>query len=246
MKAYVCFDDTDILGAERGTGKLAKMYEKQLPAGCSLWAIVRQQFPVEDGIPYTSHNSSACVVVEAPDESYREALIATATEHVEKWMYEGSDPGLCVAFETDDGFGPLLDFARQAQVRIVTQAEAIEAAAPFHLSGHGGTNDGIIGAAAGVALTHWGWTGRFLEYAPARLRTFVDEASVQAVEDTGVMIVTLDRNVVQPKPADIIEFDGWLRPVMIGGRPCLPLTKTAEGLWHALSKKSALKEGVAE
>lgn len=246
MRAYVCFDDTDVLGAERGTGKLAKMFEKRLPEGCSLWSIVRQQFPVEDGIPFTSHNSSACVVVEVPGPEVRQSLIGAACSHVEELMYDGSDPGVCVAFDGDDGFEDLLAFGREAQVRIVTQAEAIAAARHVHLSGHGGTNDGIIGAAAGVGLTHWGWTGRFLEYAPARLRTFVERTTPAEVERTGIMLVTLDRNVVQPRPDDAIEFDGWMRPLMIGGRPCLPLTKVSEGRWHALSRKSALKEGVVE
>ena len=38
------------------------------------------------------------------------------------------------------------------------------AEAGIHLSGHGGTNDGIIGATAAVGLTACGWSARFLEY----------------------------------------------------------------------------------
>lgn len=247
MIAYVCFDDTDILGAERGTGKLSRMFEDVLPEGCVLHSILRQQFPIHEDIPYTSHNSSACVVVECPDESYRQPLIDAAIAHVEKWAYDGSDPGVCVALETDPSLeGKLYDFARKAQVEVVSQDEAREAASEIHLSGHGGTNQGIIGAAAGAALTHWGWTGRYLEYGASRLGRFESPADVADIEAAGLILVTIDRNVVAPKPGDTIEFEGRLRPLMIGGRPCLPLQKLEEGRWLSMSRKIALKEGVAQ
>ena len=69
MRVYVCFDDTDNLGAPRGTGKLVRWFEDELPDGCELWGVVRQQLLVHPDIPYTSHNSSACAVVETPDAS---------------------------------------------------------------------------------------------------------------------------------------------------------------------------------
>ena len=47
----------------------------------------------------------------------------------------------------------LIAFGQRCTEKIVTQREALEAAKEIHLSGHGGTNDGIIGAAAAVGLT---------------------------------------------------------------------------------------------
>ena len=67
MRIYIGFDDTDTLGADRGTGKLARWFEQELPDGCRLWGVVRQQLLLDPAIPYTSHNSSACAVVEAGD-----------------------------------------------------------------------------------------------------------------------------------------------------------------------------------
>jgi hypothetical protein len=66
MRVYVGFDDTDTATADRGTGKLARWFEKELPEGCRLWGVVRQQLLLDDAIPYTSHNSSACAVLECP------------------------------------------------------------------------------------------------------------------------------------------------------------------------------------
>ena len=43
MRAYACFDDTDNLGAPRGTGKLVRWFEAELPEGCTLWGVVRQR-----------------------------------------------------------------------------------------------------------------------------------------------------------------------------------------------------------
>jgi hypothetical protein len=60
------------------------------------------------------------------------------------------------------------------------QAEALHAASGVHISGHGGTNDGIIGAAAAVGLTAKGWNGRFIEY--GSLRDFPERICVSELE----------------------------------------------------------------
>ena len=106
MRVYVGFDDTDTIDADRGTGKLARWFEQELPEGCTLWGVVRQQLLVDPAIPYTSHNSSACAVVEVPDSSYTKILIGKAADtHIKQFFISGSDPGLCVAAE---GNGRLL------------------------------------------------------------------------------------------------------------------------------------------
>jgi hypothetical protein len=52
-----------------GTGKIARRFEDIMPEGCRMWGVVRQQLLVDERIPYTSHNSSACVVVDISDHS---------------------------------------------------------------------------------------------------------------------------------------------------------------------------------
>ena len=57
-----------------------------------------------------------------------------------------SDPGLCVASADDPGMDQMIEFGIKCTHTKVSQAEAFEAAKHVHLSGHGGTNDGVIGA----------------------------------------------------------------------------------------------------
>ena len=237
MRIYVCFDDTDTIDADRGTGKLARWFEDVLPDGCTMWGVIRQQLLVDPAIPYTSHNSSACMVVEAPDVSVVDMLVSLGIAHLDRHAIEGSDPGLCVAAEDSPALVALVPFGRRAAVEVVTQADAMRAAEKAHLSGHGGTQDGIIGAAAGVGLTHWGWSGRFVEYGVGRrLREWGDEALVGDIEAEGLLVLPVDRNVVSPKPTDIMETRGWLRPRLWGGLPAVPVTAEAPGRWSAIGR----------
>jgi hypothetical protein len=112
MRAWVCFDDTDDLDAPQGTGKLARWFEEELPEGCSLWGVVRQQLLVHPSVPYTSHNSSACCVLDIPGPEVVPDLVALAGAHVERHMLDGSDPGVCVAVEGDDAVDRLVAFRR--------------------------------------------------------------------------------------------------------------------------------------
>ena len=235
MRIWVCFDDTDTIDADRGTGKLVRWFEDELPEECSLWGVVRQQLLVHPDIPYTSHNSSACAVVEAPGPEAIEMLIDRAIAHLGNHAIDGSDPGLCVVGEGSPALAALMEFGRRAAVEVVTQADALEAASGAHLSGHGGTNDGIIGAAAGVGLTAWGWSGRFVEY--RRLRDYAPEVSVESLHTDGMLVLPVDRNVVSPRPADIVDTGGWLRPRLWGGVPSVPVGRVGEGRWKAIGKE---------
>jgi len=234
MRIYVCFDDTDNLGAPRGTGKLVRWYEQELPDGCSLWGVVRQQLLVHPDIPYTSHNSSACAVVDAPDAGVVDTLIERAIAHLEKHALEGSDPGLCVATEDSPAIPLLMEFGHLAATEVVTQTEALAASRGAHLSGHGGTNDGIIGAAAGIGLTANGWSGRFVEY--GGLRDYPAEVTVGDLERAGMRVLPVDRNVVAPHHSDVVNTAGWLRPRLWGGCPAVPVTLLSPGRWFALGK----------
>lgn len=237
MRIWVCFDDTDHIDAPRGTGKVGRWFAEELPKGCTLWGVVRQQLLVHPDIPYTSHNSSACAVVEAPDSSVVPELVERGIAHLERHALEGSDPGICVAAEDNPNLAALIHFGRRAATEVVKQADAmaVAAATGAHLSGHGGTNDGIIGAAAGVGLTAWGWSGRFIEY--NSLRDYPRDVSVRTLEDDGMLVLPIDRNVVFPGPDDIVDTASWLRPRLWGGVPSVPVTFAEAGRWLAYGKQ---------
>ena len=63
MRIYIGFDDTDVAGADRGTGKLARWFCEHLPDSVSLIGVVRQQLPRLSGIPFTSNNSTQLLMV---------------------------------------------------------------------------------------------------------------------------------------------------------------------------------------
>ncbi|SKA75062.1 hypothetical protein SAMN02745702_02089 [Desulfobaculum bizertense DSM 18034] len=237
MKIFVGFDDTDVLGSPIGTGKLARYFAKKVPADCSLWGVVRYQLLVADEVPYTSHNSSACVIIEAPEASYTEKFVELGVQHLAEYYCEGSDPGLCVAAEGAVSQEQIV-FGQECTARLKTQDEAMRIAKGVHLSGHGGTNDGIIGAAAAIGLTAGGWCGRFIELGSRKLRDFPSRVQVKELQDAGIIPLSIDRNATVPMPEDFVETKDWLRPRLWSGRPMLPMELRGEGLWESLGGKS--------
>lgn len=246
MRVYVSFDDTDRLGADRGTGKLVRWFTERLPEGCTSWGVVRQQLLVHPDVPFTSHNSSGCAILDVPDGSYLPLLAELAAEHIAEQFIEGSDPGLCIADENAE-LSAVIAFARRAAIEVVTQQEAraIAKRAGIHLSGHGGTEDGVIGALAGVGLTAWGWSGRFVEF-NTPLREFPVVTTVGEIESAGIMVVPVDRNVQAPKPTDRLDTQGWLRPRLWGGRPVAPVTNTGPDTWTAIGKQRPGEPGQSQ
>jgi hypothetical protein len=235
MLVFVGFDDTDTRDSDRGTGKLARWFEQELPDDCRLKGVVRQQLLVDAGIPYTSHNSSACVIVDTPDASLLDCIVKRAVEHVERYFLAGSDPGICVACEGDPSLSPMVEFGLACTRRIVTQKEALRVASNVHLSGHGGTNDGIIGAAAAVGLTASGRCGRFIEF--GRLRDFSDTIRVSALEEKNIQVIAIDRDARVPRPEDFVLTNGWIRPRLLGHQAILMVRSKGEGVWENIAQK---------
>jgi hypothetical protein len=235
MRVYVGFDDTDHADADRGTGKLARWFEHELPQGCRLWGVVRQQLLVHEDIPYTSHNSSACAVVEVEDDSLVGDLVSRAAKHIESYALPGSDPGLCVASGKAPGISELIAFGRKCTRQVVNQKDALKASSSAHISGHGGTNQGIIGAAAAVGLTADGWSGRFIEF--QNLRGIPDRVKVSELGKLGIFTVSLDRDSRVPAPEDMVITKGWLRPRLWGNRAVLAVMPADDGVWESLGEK---------
>ena len=258
-RLYVAFDDTDTIDADRGTGKVGRWFEDELPAGCTLWGVVRQQLLVHPDVPFTSHNSSAVCVVDVrdpgltvrshggagvwsclPSAALIDDIVARGVAHLGRNWMEGSDPGLCVVAEGSPALAALVAFGRRAAVGVVAQADAYAAACGAHLSGHGGTEDGVIGAAAGAGLTAGGWHGRLIEYRSALgyLRDIPEPVSVAQLADVGITVVTLDRDAPAPLPDAPVRADGWLRPRLWGGRPVLPVQRGGAEGWLAVGPRT--------
>jgi tRNA(Ile2) C34 agmatinyltransferase TiaS len=240
MKVYLGFDDTDNHDAPYGTGKLVRWLVGRLPQPCRAEGVVRQQLLVHEAIPYTSHNSAACLMVDMPDTGLLTSVIDAAVDHLERHALPGSDPGLCVACEDDPGLLRLMDFGQRCTREVVTQREAQNAASRIHLSGHGGTNDGIIGAAAAVGLTASGWAGRFIEFRD--LRAFPQTMSVSDLNENGIQVISVERDAKVPSPGDRVLTMGWVRPRLLAHCAVLLVKPESPGVWknvHEKRKKTA-------
>jgi len=235
MKVYLGFDDTDTHDSLYGTGKLVRWFQSALPAGCECLGVVRQQLFVCDEIPFTSHNSSACLIAEIPEPDFLDEIIARATKHLADYAVYGSDPGLCAVTEFDSSSEGLVDFGHFCTRAVATQRQALEAAKTVHLSGHGGTNDGIIGAAAAVGLTVSGWSGRFIEF--GNLRKLPEAVTVAKLNDMGIEVGSMERDATVPAPDDMVFTHGWLRPRLVGYLPALFVSPQGQGQWGNIYRK---------
>ncbi len=241
MKIYLGFDDTDNLDSDYGTGKVARGFAAELPEGCRLWGVVRQQLLVDDAIPYTSHNSSACLIIESSGNGRLVPELAErAAAHLRRHAAAGSDPGLCLAAEEAPGLPGLMEFGLACTRRVVDQAEARHACRGIHLSGHGGSNDGVIGAAAAVGLTAAGWYGRFIEF--GCLRRIPGEVAVGDLVAQGIRVISTDRDAFVPQPEERVATKGWVRPRLVAGQPVLMVNRRTPGAWDVLGGRRGRKK----
>ncbi len=245
MLAYIGMDDTDIIGAAMGTGKLARTFTEKLPDGVTVWGILRHQLPRLESVPYTSNNSSACIVIEYNDPAELQQTQERAVEYILACASDGSDPGLCVA-ASEDVNDDLINFGMTCSGKLVTQSNAMYVTSHISLLGLGGTNDGIIGAAAAVGLTAHGWCGRFIEY--RKLRSLGNDIQVKELWETGIRVVSVDRDPAVPLPEDMVFTDGWIRPSLWAGEPVLQVKAAQNGGWvvaHGKRKKVHTESKVA-
>jgi len=239
-------DDTDVLGHQPGTGRLARELGAQLEeyGFARLVGVVRLQLLVDPRIPYTSHNSPACLVLE-PSNGGMDALLDAAAAYVTARAADGSDPGVCLAAQ--DAVGTAVrHFGARASSEVLVQADALDLARRegIALMPLGGTGDGVIGALAAVGLTADGNAGRFLEYRGG-LRAFGPRVSARALRQRGITPVSVSRNgEMVPLDADI-ETGDWVRPRLLGGRPVLLVEPTPEG-WRCFDRKSRSGESQDE
>jgi hypothetical protein len=222
---YIGLDDTDN-DTSPGTGNLARRLAGRLAElGATPAGVTRHQFLVDPRIPYTSHNSGACVAVEV-DGGRIEGVTAAALDFVRSESAPGSDPGVCVG--GDERLGDdARRFGERAQREIVEPDEAMALARSLGvvLEPLGGTGLGVIGALGSAALRAGGDDGRFIELAGIReLGDTVTAAEVRALDvepvDAGGL-VSLDA-------CAIIRTMGWVRPRLAGGRAVLPLERNIE------------------
>ena len=164
MKYLLAIDDTDQENWP-GTGHLLEKIRNNIEKnklGLTR-RITRHQLFVHPSIPYTSHNSVMCFSGETSRELITEIKKITI-DFIKKESAPKSDPGMCLVFPKElDCPEKLIDFGMRAKKQKLSKKEAYSLANQLsvHLSEHGGTGDGIIGALAGTGLRLSGCDGRF-------------------------------------------------------------------------------------
>ena len=242
--ALVGIDDTDN-DTSPGTGFIAQrlldtLAVEDLAAPCGA---TRHQLLVDPRIPYTSHNSSACLAIATRPGVGVRAVEAAAARFLREHAAAGSDPGLAVVSRdlADGHRDAVVAFGRLAKTDLLDQATArsVAAAHGVRLSGHGGTEDGVIGALAAVGLHLSGTDGFFLWLDGIRsLRsgryTLDDLLRAVPVDDAR----TADGE--RPGAEEIVEVSPWVRPLLVDGRAVLLLEHVEpyrdEPLWRTASR----------
>jgi tRNA(Ile2) C34 agmatinyltransferase TiaS len=229
MDLLVAIDDTDNLEPDCvGTGRLARMLATHLSerGACKRANVTRHQHFVHPDIPFTSHNSSACLLAEkitAP----RDAISDLARQFLVDHPNAGANPGLCVV-EPSAVPSWLLDFAKRTQSEVVTLDEADRVAA--RLDGFvwsaGETGQGRIGALAAAALRASGEDGRFIGLRGIRgLEGVMTVAEI--VASSGVeRVESLDGAALPPETR--IHTQDWVRPALRGGAPVMRVQQRDE------------------
>jgi hypothetical protein len=242
VNILVCIDDTDNIDS-RGTGELAALLAKALEK--KGWGttepITRHQMLVHPDIPYTSHNSSMCFTADiAP--AHLAAFTQFASDFLTRESAEGSDPGLCIVnLDVLAGRDDLTSFGRRAKQQVLTKEEAYGLAQRLgiHLSEHGGTGLGVIGALAGAGLRLTGNDGRFR----GKFYIDTDTGIVDVAElkrQTGVAVV---KSLAGQLVADHekVQLGDKVKAVLLDGQSTLLLTpntmNTERAPWQTCTKQ---------
>jgi len=234
---FIGIDDTDdVVGP--GTGHRARALGGFIATDNrgELAGITRHQLLVAPGVPYTSHNSSACLAVTWHGAA--EALANLCRGYLVDDAAPGSDVGLCIVPAKDVGES-IQFFGHRAKCEIVDMAEAFALAAGrgILLEGLTGTRCGVIGALSAVGLRATGGDGRFIWLRGARELSGIYARGWLCAE-TGIdEVATLDGTVV-PEDATV-NVGNWVRPVLRNWRATLLVESadgTADGRWRCVSR----------
>ncbi len=231
-------DDTDNADS-RGTGFRARQLGLAADAAGlgQLVGVTRHQLFFDPRIPYTSHNSSACLQFAAVGD--REALWHFCWQFMLAAAEDGSDIGLCLA-DLAQAAG-LREHGRAAKHRVLPISSGPVAAGHCgaRVAGLTGNRQGMIGATAACGLFADGDDGRYI-WAPGvrdlvNRRIRVEEfLAVTGIDDIRDREGTSHR---QGGDRELLIGD-WPRPVRIRGDAVLLVEPSAAepGLLAVLPK----------
>lgn len=235
----LAIDDTDNL-TSRGTGFLARQLALQLAQEglADVKGITRHQLLVDPRIPYTSHNSSACLVISKLDDA--QAVFDYTCNYLLKESAEGSDAGTVLirrALIPEEVFV----FGKAAKVSVLEQCDAVAMAKRngIPMAGLTGTGGGVIGALAAVGLSASGRDGRFLWIKKLRSMSGAHKSVEELERETGVTVQSARDAGIRIEKNERVDLGEWPRAVLLNEKPTLLVEKADEpdfSGWRSASK----------
>lgn len=242
MRILVAIDDTDNIYIKRGTGHLAAMLVEELEE--KGWGvcepITRHQLFVHPDVPYTSHNSAMCFIADI-DPGRLESVIEHASDFLVREQAVGSDPGLCVAvIDKLARPGWLIAFGYAAKQEVLTKdfAYGLAEELNIHLSEHGGTGQGVIGALAGVGLRLGGNDGRFRGKLHIKAENEIASVSEILAQSRIEIVKSIESGYIL-RESELVRLGETVKPVLLGGKSVLlvdPVISGGDAPWATISK----------
>jgi len=232
---FIGMDDTDNESSP-GTGRLARrLCAECIKRGMQTLGVTRHQFLVDPRIPYTSHNSGACIAI-ASDVGLD--ALDFAFDFVAHHSADGSDPGVCIEL-AESVPAEIIAFGTLATRKVVAANDAYQLArsAGMALRRLGGTGLGVIGALACVGLRAGENNGRYIDL--PGLRDLPDRVNYKSFAELGIELEYRGSSR-SPKPGDTYETLGWIRPRLIEGKPVLIVKWSEEhNAWIPVDRKKS-------
>jgi hypothetical protein len=233
MTFLLSIDDTDSLDS-RGTGRLARAIADRLSREYPVSAVTRHQLFVHESIPYTSHNSCAVIHVGPCSSAQEERIFTIARDVMKQDFIEGSDPGIAIA-ETSAVTPAVVTFGQDAKKTVLNQKKARTLArnCSIRLEGLGGTEDGVIGALAGIGLAVTGYDGRFLQ--KGMIREITGPAPAETLLDAGIEMILTVEGVPVTTGTIQVQDGKSVKPCPVFGKAVL-FVEEREGTLYAVKR----------
>ena len=210
-------DDTDNPNT-RGTGYQSRQMAKEIHSKSlgRVKCITRHQLFFDPRIPYTSQNSSACLLVNPKN---KDKIIETCRNFLLQIAAEGSDVGLAVSdyFNVDSS---IINWGKRAKKEVLTKEEAYKLAKSknIFLEGLTGTKDGIIGSLAAIGLRKFGSDGRCIWLDGKEIRDLKGVYTAKKLLQEIYIDRVLDINNHEINHNSKIFVGDWVRPAVINNK----------------------------
>ena len=224
MVLYCAIDDTDNPNS-RGTGRLAREIADEINKVHPVMGVTRHQLCSDPAIPMTSQNSCAVIHIMKGHAGVADSVFALARRMLLERMADGSDPGIAVATQKQASL-PVIDFGRAAKHSVVKQehARSVALTEGVILEGLGGTEDGVIGALAGIGLAASRNDGRFVQ--KSALRSLSGVQPVRTLLEAGIdRVMTTTGLPVHEGEIRLMKFP---RPALVGGEAVLYVEQSGD------------------